>query len=272
MKTPRPISLVVAYALFFVAGIAHDASADILGFGDFSGFAVNLGDAQSPPVVNGGQIELTTGKSEFRSIFAKAPQNITKFTASFTYQMTNADGRDFAGAAFVIQNSPEGSAALTTNYLAYQGMPDSVAVTLELTGGTGLYSNGTVGGSSVSTSPVNLGSGDPINVTLTYNGTTLSQTLVDSLASATFSRTYLITTPLPTVVGGSTAFVGITAANGAAFGADDQFLSNFQFTAVPEPSSWTLLLFGVAGMLRYLRHKNPTQSGLGAAPRSRRSC
>ena len=42
---------------------------------------------------------------------------------------------------------------------------------------SGYYTNGNLGGGSLATSPVNLYSGDPINVTLAYNGSLLQESL-----------------------------------------------------------------------------------------------
>ena len=51
--------------------IAH---ADILGFGDFSGFTVNQNDSGSAPTASGGTIQLTTLSREYRSIFYDTPR------------------------------------------------------------------------------------------------------------------------------------------------------------------------------------------------------
>ncbi len=81
---------------------------------------------------------------------------------------------------------------------------------------TALYHHGGVGGGSALTNPVDLFAGNPIQVTLTYDGTLLHEQLVDSTTSATFETFYLLN--LPPIVGGSTAYVGFTAysGNGAA--------------------------------------------------------
>jgi hypothetical protein len=61
-------------------------------------------------------------------------------------------------------------------------------------------------------SNLDMHSGDPFTVTLTYNGTTLSETITDNSSGASFSTSYAV--DIPTIVGGSTAFVGFTGATG----------------------------------------------------------
>jgi hypothetical protein len=256
------------------------ASANVIGFGDFSQFTLNQNDSGSPPTISSGTIELTNGGGgEARSLYYNTPQNITSFTASFTYQ-TPAGGMTVfnfdPSAAFVIQNSPQGVNAVGTGgeSFAYSGIPDSAAVSLQLGGGedepgssgTGLFTDGNVT-TAASTSPVNLTSGDPINVLLSYSGGRLNETLTDTVTDATFNTTYL--TNLQTAIGGPTAYVGFTAATDNS-GTQYQYFSNFQFTnnAVPEPSSICLLAIGAiaAGAVCWRRSKrgNPVVQGVSS--------
>jgi hypothetical protein len=66
---------------------------------------------------------------------------------------------------------------------------------------------------------VNLNSGDPLAVTLSYDGATLTMTIRDTKTKASFSKSWAIN--IPTTVGGNTAYVGFTAATGFQFANQD---------------------------------------------------
>jgi hypothetical protein len=59
---------------------------------------------------------------------------------------------------------------------------------------------------------VNLHSGDIMQVHMTYDGTTLTMTITDTVTNATFATSWPI--DIPSTVGGNTAFVGFTAGTG----------------------------------------------------------
>ncbi len=235
----------------FVGGLAPSvAHANITGFGDFSGFTVNVNDSGSAPTVSNGTLHLTNAGAESRSVFYDTPQNISSpFTASFTYQ-ASGNSYENPGACFVLQNSTAGASAVGTGWLAYGGMTGkSLGVSLESDSLSGYYTDANFGGGSLSTSPVSLFSGDPINVTLTYNGTLLQESLLDTTTSASYNTSYLILTNFPAVLGGSTAYVGLTASGG--FYGTNQYFSNFTFSTVPEPSTLALLGIGAVSLLAY---------------------
>jgi hypothetical protein len=254
------VRLSVVIAAFAAASPA--AKAEILGFGDFSQFTVN-GPSQDQgvaPVVNiapspvDSSIELVTGGHEDRSIFYDTPQDISHgFTASFTFQMFGADGRDGTGSAFVIQDAAAGANSLGQGAYAYSGLTPSAAIVLDIADKTGYFTDGNIGAGLTSTGSVDFRSGDLIDVMLVYNGSTLSETLLDSVTSATFSKTYLVTPALATVLGSSSAYIGFTSQVGAAFGTDGQQFSEFRF--VPEPSAGVLAALAAAMLLLRLRSR-----------------
>ncbi len=234
-----------------LASASATADASIMGFGDISQFTVNQNDSGSPPTIpSAGTIELTNGTKETRSIFANTPQNVSQFSAAFTYRATNANtfGTN-PGAAFVLEDDPRGATAVgnSVNAYGFSGITKSVGVTFDLgSNATGLFTNGNVTGGAANVSPVSLVSGDPINVQLTYSGSTLTESLLDTVTSASFTTTDLVLTSIPTTVGNSTAYVGFTAGS-SDIGTADEFFSNFQFTsAVPEPSGLALLAASAA--------------------------
>jgi len=241
---------ILAPAVLAFLAFPFPARADIGGFGDFSQFTVNQSDGSAGPTISNGTIHLTTRSPfEDRSIFYNTPQSIGNFTTSFTYQALNPITPG-SGAAFVLQNATAGAHAIGSGELGATIIHPAAAITLELqnslntANSSGFYTNGQINGGSASVNPVNLVSGDPINVTITYNGVALSETLQDATTSATFSTSYL--TNLPNVLGGTSAYVGFTAGTGTSGpsgGGVDQAFSNFTFTSgvVPEPACLALL-------------------------------
>lgn len=232
---------------------ASCAHADFAGFGNFSRFPINQGDNAAPPAVfpDTGTILLANGVDfERRSVFYDTPQPIGAFTAAFTYR-AGGDPFNTSGGAFVLQNSAAGAHALGRNFsvtgFGYDGIAPSAAVTLESNrfgSFSGYYTGGVVGGGSANAGPVDL-TGNPIRVTIAYDGFLLTETLRDLSTSASFTRSYI--TDLPSILGGPTAYVGITAATGASSPAR-QFISDFSFNTVPEPSSAVVLAAGCAAM------------------------
>lgn len=231
------------------------ARASIVGFGNFTNFTINQNDTASPPTEPAsGSLELVTGQGEQRSVFYDTPQDVTQFTASFTFQGANIDG---GGFAFVVENDPRSAAAVGVynpyvEECGFGNITKSVGITLDFDdNGTGLYTNGSRGNGEASTNPpINLSGADPINVQLVYSGSTLTETLTDTVTSKAFSNTYLVPTSIPSTVGSSAAYVGITADDSQG----EQTFSNFQFTnSVPEPAN--LSLIAAVGMLAIRRRR-----------------
>jgi hypothetical protein len=103
------------------------------------------------------------------------------------------------------------------------GIGHSVAIKFDLyssngegNDSTGLYTNGvspTIPPAiDMTSSGVNLHSGDVFNVHMTYNGTTLSMTITDASTAQTFSTNWTIN--IPSTVGGNTAYIDFIGGTG----------------------------------------------------------
>jgi hypothetical protein len=177
--------------------------------------------------LNGTRLRLTDGGAgEASSAWFTTPVNVQTFTTDFSFQLTNPNAD---GMTFTIQNAGTTALGPTGGGLAYgaqlpggtPGIPTSVAVKFDLfnnaredNNSTGLYTNGasptfpatTLGGG------VNLHSGDIMQVHITYDGTTLTMTITDTVTNATFTTSWPIN--IPATVGANTALVGFTGATG----------------------------------------------------------
>lgn len=193
--------------------------------------------------INTNQLMLTDGNGgEASSFFYNYPQFIGAFKASWTYQDVGGGGAD--GATFCIQNDPRGVSALgggggslgvgastfitpsaELEFNIYSGHPIGYAFQTDgVTGGSG--------GTYLPTGQVQVDSGDPINVVLTYANGNLAMTFTDPTTAKSFSTNVLV--DLPATVGGDTAYVGFTGADGGV--ASTQIITNFSFVSIPPES------------------------------------
>lgn len=191
-----------------------------------------------------GLLTLTDGAgSEARSFFFDYPQYIGAFKASYTYQDVGGGGAD--GVAFVLQNDPRGASALggaggslgvsgitpscELEFNVYAGSADGLGYNIFTNGATG--TNLKLGNGSATVEGTNeLGSGDPINVSVSYANSTLTLTFVDTVDSYTFT-TNINVGNLQTLLGGPTAYVGFTGADGGT--TSTQVITNFTFASIP---------------------------------------
>jgi hypothetical protein len=211
-------------------------------------------------------LTLTDGNgNEDRSFFLNFLQYIGAFRASWTYQAltTGADG-----AAFCLQNDPRGPAAIGGGGggLGVSDIVPSAELEFNLFTGNGqavgyaFQTNGltSANGNYLTPGSVNIVSGDPIGVSLFYNGQTLSLTLTDAVAAVSFS-TNLSVGNLAQIVGGSTAYIGFTGADGGA--TSHQIINNFSFVSIPtealEPTGTnTVVLSWPGGIYGYTLQVN----------------
>jgi uncharacterized protein YidB (DUF937 family) len=182
------------------------------------------------PLLAAGALELTDGGNfEARAIWYSTPVNVQKFTTDFTFQITPATAKASDGMTFTIQNTGLTAHGGIGGALGYQGIKQSVAVKFDTfsnagegVNSTGFYTNGaapTVPALDLTSSGVNLHSGHVMHAHLTYDGTTLTLTLTDTVTNATFSASQAIN--IPGTVGANTALVGFTAGTGGTVSIQD---------------------------------------------------
>ncbi len=168
----------------------------------------------------GQTLEVTSSSSsEARAIWYTTPVNVQSFTTDFNFQETSATADGFT---FTIQNV--GTAAIGGNggNLGYQGIGSSVAVKFDLysnagegSDSTGFYTDGaapTVPALDMTASGVNLHSSNILHAHITYDGTTLTLTLTDTVTNDSFTASTAIN--IPGTVGANTAYVGFTGGTG----------------------------------------------------------
>ena len=153
------------------------------------------------------------------SAFYFAPLNIQSFTTAFTFQLTHPAAE---GITFTIQNVGPTALGATGGSLGYATIGSSVAIKFDLfnnfgegPNSTDLYINGvppTGPSLDLTSSGIDLHSGDPFSVHMTYSGTTLNMTITDTITLKSWSHAFMV--DIPAAVGGDTAYVGFTASTG----------------------------------------------------------
>ncbi len=185
--------------------------------------------------INGTHLRLTDGgATEARSAFFSTPVNVAQFTSDFSFQLTTPNGDGFT---FTIQGTGATAVGPSGGGLGYgpdtpggtPGIAKSVAVKFDLynnagegVDSTGSYTNGaspTTPALDMTSSGVNLHSGDVFKVHVSYDGTTLTWTVTDSTTGKTFTAS--ATVNIPSLVGGNTAFVGFTGGTGGSTATQD---------------------------------------------------
>jgi len=204
---------------------------EVINITDFANFAEQLsmnGNAK----LDGAKLQLTDGNLfENSSAWYATRVNVASFTTDITFQITKAAGDGFT---FAIQSVGPHALGSGGAGLGYANLPSSVGLKFDLHNNagegpesTGVYTKGaipmgTAGSVSLTSSGIDLLSGDPMTLHLVYNGTTLTMTLTDTVTKKAF--THAFTVNIPSIVGSSTAYVGFTGASGG-IGADQEILS-----------------------------------------------
>ena len=274
------------------------AVTNINGFGaagDGTGWTVNSNNVVATPFANN-VLTLTDGNTgEARSTFYNSPMPVNgPFTVSFTYQAPGATPGNVAdGSAFVLQNDSRGPSAIggTGSGLGYGEHSTRQEVRRQIRScpvrpsnststtpaghvpGTNYAVNGAAQSylDTVTNNNVDPSNGDPIQVTLNYDGSNnLVETLTDTLTSASWTHTYAVGSLVTTVEGG-TAYVGFTGAAGNV--TSTQTISSFAFSSTSSANllpvtspvslslSATLDLSGVSQQIGSLSDGTPGSGG-----------
>ncbi|HSY32396.1 MAG TPA: chitobiase/beta-hexosaminidase C-terminal domain-containing protein [Verrucomicrobiae bacterium] len=189
-------------------------------------FGGGFGSAQNSLRFNGsaglsnGLLQLTNGGSnEAGSAWFNSAVNISQFTNDFAFQLVNPNAD---GITFTIQNAGLTALGGMGGNLGYAGIANSVAVKFDLynnsgegINSTGLYQNGALPimpATDLTSSGINLHSGDKLSVHMTYNGATLAMTITDGTTGAVYNTSWPIN--IPQVIGSNTAYLGFTGGTG----------------------------------------------------------
>jgi fibronectin type 3 domain-containing protein len=182
------------------------------GFGSSAGTLTVNGSTQ----IKGNKLQLTDGNTnEAGSAFTKVALDVAKFSTQFNFQLTNPNADGFA---FVIQGMGANALGANGGGLGYAGINNSVALKFDLfdnagegSNSTGVYLNGaspTVPAVDLTGSGIDLHSGHVFKVALTYDGSTLAETITDLTTKASVIETY--TVDIVAALGGQAGYVGFT--------------------------------------------------------------
>ena len=238
---PGSLGTTTAYLGFSAGTGASVATQDILTWsyaplpsftGGFSAAQLTMNGGAK---LNGTRLRLLDGGTyEARSTFFTTPVNVKQFSSAFTFQMTNATAD---GIAFVLQNTAATALGGSGGSLGVGpaqnsttgGIPKSVALKFDLynnngegTDSTGVYLDGvppTTPATNLTTTGINLHSADPIAAELTYDGTTLTVILTDTVTKASATQSYKV--DIAGVLGSTTGYVGFTGGTGGAVATAD---------------------------------------------------
>jgi hypothetical protein len=220
-ETVEAIAIATGHSTSAIASAAYTISSVAPTVNFSSGFTSTGLNLVGASIVSGA-LELTDGGAgEQRAAWFTTPVNVQSFTTTFEFQLTSATADGFT---FAIQNSAPGVWAIGGNgeNLGYGGIGSSVAVKFDLysnagegSDSTGFYTDGavpTVPAVDMTSSGVNLHSGDLMQAVVAYNGTTLTLTITDTVTNASFTTSTAIN--IPTTVGSDTAYIGFTGGTG----------------------------------------------------------
>jgi predicted alpha-1,2-mannosidase len=265
------------------------ATPDIASMFDYSnGFAdptsLTLNGSAS---ISGSRLRLTdTGTYEAGTAFFSTLVPVQAFTTSFVFQLH--DGTPFGdqvvgnGITFIIQSNGTTALGGTGGGLGYgpdpslggAGIPNSIAVKFDTTdnegegpNSTGLYLDGvapTVPAVDLRVTPINLHSGDPFEVDLSYDGSTLTETITDQVTMGTYTQSYTVN--IPAVVGGDVAYVGFGGGTGLHTASQDILQWTFQASTGGTGTAASVSRSLVAAPVGWTVPLGPATTGVSSSP------
>ena len=202
------------------------------------------------------RLQLTNGAAnEAGSAFCATQVDVRGFVTDFTFQLSDANAD---GITFTLQNSAAGAKALgpAGGGLGYGpgaiggsgGITSSVSIKFDLYNNngegddsTGLYTNGaspTTPFVDLTSSGIDLHSGDTMSVHVTYDGTTLKMTITDAVVNRTFTQSWPVN--IPAIIGGNLAYAGFTGGTGGLTAS--QKIESWTFVSyLPQSQQWTIV-------------------------------
>jgi hypothetical protein len=208
------------------------------GFADHSDLVAN-GSASFV----GTAARLTDSFFQQGSFYALTYVSSRRFTTSFVFRLHEGTQPNPAdGFTFILQNSAPDALGSLGGGLGYQGIPNSVCIKFDLfdnegesNDSTGLFELGgfpgldhNPGDRLVRLDPaiIDLRSQSMKRVDLSYDGTTLTETIADLFTGSTFTVSYDV--DLAARLGGGAAYVGFTGGTGGLYTLQDILAWTFQ--------------------------------------------
>jgi hypothetical protein len=169
------------------------------------------------------------------SIFTNTTYDITQFSTQFTFVQNQFSTPSGSGLTFTIQNVASTALGAYGDGLGYRGINNSVAIKFDIfdnagegPNSTGIFTDGrnptvrqiglpsqfpdeSINLTAIG-SGIDLHSGHTFQVTLSYSGGTLGETIRDLNTGVSFQTSYSV--DIASIIGSNTAFLGFTGSTG----------------------------------------------------------
>jgi hypothetical protein len=251
------VTLNMASTIYVGLAVTAHNNSGVINTSSFDHVTIAGTTAALPPTV----VELTNGGfGQAGGAFLSNRVGVQNFTSNFTFQITPGTSPMADGMAFVIQGDGPKALGPTGGGLGYGadtvgvggGLPRSLAIKFDFfnNSGEGINSTGIFTGGrsptvrqpglsagfpdtsiSLDGTGINLASTHPFAVNLSYDGTTLTETITDTVTSATFGTSYTVN--IAGLVGSDVGYVGFTGGTGGLSAIQDLLSWTFQ-TTIPK--------------------------------------